>query len=62
MINIYKKSKKNELIDGIYSILVKKYSKDVKMWVAYLQFLYETEGDHSKTLSRALQSLTKKAD
>ena len=67
MINIYKKSKKPELIDGIYSILVKKYSKDVKIWIAYLQFLFDLESENSQqtlksVLSWALQSLTKKAN
>jgi len=62
MINIFKKDKKSQLIEGIYQILCKKYSKDPEIWIQFLQYLFEIEADHKTILSRALQSLTKKAD
>jgi tetratricopeptide (TPR) repeat protein len=43
MINIYRKHQKLDIIEGIYQILIKKYSKDLDIWKNYIEFTFEFE-------------------
>ena len=73
MINIYRKHGKLDIIEGIYQILIKKYSKDTEIWKSYLEFTFEISAlddtqksalgpiaEPNAVLSRALQAMPAK--
>ena len=41
MINIYKTTDKNELVEDIYKKLCKKYFESLEIWSNYIEFLFE---------------------
>ena len=41
LINIYKNTDKNELVEDIYKKLCKKYFESLEIWSGYIEFLFE---------------------
>ena len=61
LIVIYNSSKKYQMANEIYKILVKEYFNDVDIWKKYIDFAVETQiEDGKEVLGKAMQVLNKK--